>query len=126
MDISDSLSLGLVATLQKSRNLSDNSELFSRPEKMFSGTLDWRTPDEVVGTLLAFRYVGRRNDATTQPSPSFVVWDLSSTFSVSEKMDLHVRIDNVFDNDYTEMVDWNGYWYGTLGRSAFLGVTWRY
>jgi vitamin B12 transporter len=126
MDFSDSLALGLAATLQKSRDMTENRDLFSRPEKMFSGTLDWQTPDELVGGHLAFRYVGRRNDATMQPSPSFAVWDLSSTFIVSETMDFHVRIDNVLDNDYTEMVDWNGNGYGTLGRSAFLGVTWRY
>ncbi|MFP6900168.1 MAG: TonB-dependent receptor, partial [Opitutales bacterium] len=126
MDFSDSLALGLAATLQKSRDLTDHRDLFSRPEKMFSGTLDWETPDELVGVNLAFRYVGRRNDATAQPSPSFTVWDLSSTFAVNETMDLHVRVENLFDNDYTEMVDWNGNWYGAFGRSAFLGVTWRY
>ena len=100
--------------------------MYSRPRKMFSGAFDWTSPDDVMKVNLGFRCLGSRTDAGDMHSPSFTVWNLATTFATREDWDIHLRMENVLNNDYTEMVDWNGNPYGTFGRSVFLGVRWRY
>ena len=124
--LSDSLAVDFAVTLQETRDVMENRDLYSRPEKMFSGSIDWRSFDEVMGIDLGFRHVGKRMDAADLNSPAFTVWNLTTIVGATGNCEIHLRIENLFDKDYTEMVDWNGKHYGTLGRSAFLGVTWRY
>ena len=93
---------------------------------MFSGAIDWNSPDDVMGVNLGFRYLGKRADAEDMVSPPFNVWDLTTILAARENCEIHLRVENLLNKDYTEMVDWNGKPYGTFGRSAFLGVSWRY
>ncbi|MBL62645.1 MAG: hypothetical protein CMI30_04465 [Opitutae bacterium] len=124
--LSDSVAIDLALTMQETQDVEKQRDLFSRPEKMFSGVVDWCSSDDILAMTLGFRYVGSRTDAGSQPSPSFAVWDLGSSFRVKDDWDIHLRMENLFDKDYAEMVDPNGNPYGSAGRSAFLGVTWRY
>ncbi len=126
LNINSSWSVQLSMTLQKAEDLNGKRALYSRPEKMFSGSIDWSSVDEVLGVNLGFRHVGKRLDGANLNSPAFTVCDLTTIVRARANCEIHLRIENIFDNDYTEMVDWNGNHYGTFGRSAFLGVTWRY
>ena len=120
------LSIRLALTLQETQDQKEKRDLYSRPEKMFSGAIDWNSPDDVMGVNLGFRYLGKRTDAEDTVSPPFTVWDLTTILAARENCEVHLRVENLLNKDYTEMVDWNGKPYGTFGRSAFLGVSWRY
>lgn len=122
----ESLSLDLALTLQEAENLTEKRDMYSRPRKMFSGTFDWTSPDEVMKVNLGFRALGSRTDVGDMHSPSYTVWNLATTFAARKDWEIHFRMENVLNNDYTEMVDWNGNPYGTFGRSLFLGFSLRH
>jgi vitamin B12 transporter len=126
LDLNDYFAVDFAFTLQETRDMMNNRDLYSRPEKMFSGALDWQSSDDLIGVNLGFRYVGERLDVGNQVSSSFTVWDMTTIIEANQNWDIHLRIENLLDKDYTEMVDWGGEPYGTFGRSAFLGLTWRY
>ena len=66
-----------------------------------------------------FRYVGQRfNDVlNTQPMPAFDVWNLSATYDVLKQVQAYLRVDNLFDRRYEELL-----YFGVPGRSIYGGV----
>ena len=64
---------------------------------------------------LDFRFVGERPDP--QRLGSFDVLNLAVTYDVSERVEAYVRVDNLLDEEYEEIL-----FYGTPGRSIFGGV----
>jgi vitamin B12 transporter len=68
---------------------------------------------------LEFRYVGQRfNDAAaTQVLPGFDIWNLSATYDITKRIQGYLRVDNLFDRRYEEIL-----YFGTPGRSIFGGV----
>ena len=68
---------------------------------------------------LEFRYVGQRfNDAQAiQVLPGFDVWNLSATYDITKRVQGYLRVDNLFDRRYEEIL-----YFGTPGRSIFGGV----
>jgi vitamin B12 transporter len=49
------------------------------------------------------------------------VVDLRASYTLSEKIELFGRVENVFDESYTIVTG-----YGTFGRSVFVGVRARF
>ncbi len=68
---------------------------------------------------LEFRYVGQRfnNSQATQSLPGFDVWNLSATYDITKQVQGYLRVDNLFDRRYEEIL-----YFGTPGRSIFGGV----
>lgn len=69
------------------------------------------------------RYVGQRfNNVGNQGSiASFVVWNLSASYDVTKQIQAYVRLDNVFNEKYEEIL-----FFGTPIRSIFGGVRIHY
>ena len=69
------------------------------------------------------RYVGERFSKTgnLDPTPSFVVWNLSASYDVTKQVQAYVRFDNLFNEKYEEIL-----FFGTPIRSIFGGVRINY
>jgi vitamin B12 transporter len=65
------------------------------------------------------RYSGSRPDGT-HTLGSYVVVDLTASYTVSPQVKVFGRIDNVTDRDYETV-----YGYRQAGRGAFVGVNWQ-
>ena len=76
-------------------------------------------PIDPLSMTLDFRFVGPRfNDKNnTQRLGSFDVLNLAVTYDVSERIEAYVRVDNLLDEEYEEVL-----FYGTPGRSIFGGI----
>lgn len=65
------------------------------------------------------RYSDERQDGT-HTLPSYHLVNLTSAYVIDKHLAISARIDNVFNRDYSEV-----YSYNTLGRSAFIGLTYQ-
>ena len=52
---------------------------------------------------------------------SYVLVNLSATYDVSEDFEIYIRLENLFDEDYQEVIS-----YATPGRSVYGGVRFRF
>jgi vitamin B12 transporter len=80
-------------------------------------------PIEGLRGNLEGRYVGERFSKTgnLDPTPSFVVWNLSASYDVTKQVQAYVRFDNLFNEKYEEIL-----FFGTPIRSIFGGVRINY
>lgn len=70
-------------------------------------------PVDPLSAIIDFRFVG----AQTQRVDSFGVVNLAVNYKISEQIQAYVRVDNLFDEEYEEVL-----YYGTPGRSIFGGI----
>lgn len=80
-------------------------------------------PIDPVRVNLEGRYVGSRFDDVNnlQRMRAFDVWSLSATYDVTSRIQTYVRAENIFDEKYEEIQ-----FYGTMGRSVFVGLRMNY
>jgi vitamin B12 transporter len=100
--------------------------LIRRPRHRGSLDLSWsptRGPEVVLGVL----WVGERDDLDFAVFPServtleaYTLTRVAASWDVTEAVRVFGRIENVFDAEYEEVLD-----FGTAGRSAHLGVSFR-
>ena len=88
------------------------------PLQQYAAIISYQ-PIDPLRMNLEFRYVGQRfNDAAaTQVLPGFDIWNLSATYDITKQVQGYLRIDNLFDRRYEEIL-----YFGTPGRSIFGGV----
>jgi vitamin B12 transporter len=89
-------------------------------------TIDW-TPERGPEVSLGLRRVGDREDVdfTTFPSErvsldAYTIARIAAAWEVADRVRLTGRIENLFDAEYEEVLD-----FGTAGRAAYLGVAYR-
>jgi vitamin B12 transporter len=102
------------------RNLSapEHDRLPRWPLQQYSAMISYQ-PIDPLRLNLEFRYVGHRfNDTTnTQSMPGFDVWNLATTYDINKQVQGYLRVDNLFDRRYEELL-----FFGTPGRSVFGGL----
>ena len=61
-------------------------------------------------------------DYTSTPVnlPGYTLLNLSAGYKLDKKLDLSLRVDNLFNRDYSE-----AYGYNTLGRTLFVGLNYQ-
>ena len=109
-------------TMTLTRNLVTGTRLARWPVDQAGLTVHYQ-PIDPLSMTLDFRFVGSQfnrpsiaqND--TQRLGSFDVLNLAVTYDVSERVEAYVRVDNLLDEEYEEIL-----FYGTPGRSIFGGV----
>lgn len=96
----------------------DHDRLPRWPLQQYAAIISYQ-PIDPFRLNLEFRYVGQRfNDTNnTQSIPSFDVWNLSSTYNINKWVQGYLRVDNLFDRHYEELL-----FFGTPGRSVFGGI----
>ncbi len=80
-------------------------------------------PIDPLRINLEGRYVGSRfNDSTNlQSMRAFDVWNISANYDVTNRVQTYVRVDNIFDEKYEEVL-----LFGTPVRSIFVGLRVNY
>jgi len=92
------------------------------PRNQWSAILSYQ-PIEALRANLEGRYVGERfnNVGNSNPIPSFLVWNLSASYDVTKQIQAYLRVDNIFNEKYEEVL-----FFGTPLRSIFGGVRINY
>ncbi len=118
------LDLQIHYTYAATRDISSGSDtrLPKWPLHQISTILSYQPIDSVRANLEG-RYVGERfgNTGNGNPTPSFVVWNLSASYDVTRHMQAYLRLDNIFNEKYEETL-----FFGTPIRSIFGGVRINY
>lgn len=118
------LDLQIQYTYAATRDISGGSDtrLPKWPLHQISTVLRYQ-PIERLQASLEGRYVGERfgNTGNGNPTPSFVVWNLSVSYDVTKYLQTYLRLDNIFNEKYEETL-----FFGTPIRSIFGGVRINY
>jgi vitamin B12 transporter len=107
----------------QAKNLDTGADLLRRPDGTAALSANWR-PSQVASNLgLSARYVGERDDidgiGTIHTLDAYTVFDANASFPLWWGLSLDVRAENLFDEDYEEIVG-----YGTAGRAGYVGLRW--
>lgn len=125
---SDTLQLRAAYTYVEARNLtpgsaSNGKDLARRPRHALTVSGDWTSP--LAGLTLGadLRMVGDSYDNATNTVllDGYALTTVRASFPVTDKVELYGRVENLFDVSYQNVAT-----YGTLGRSAFVGIRVRY
>jgi len=105
-------------TMTLTRDLMNSTRLRRWPVDQASLSLYYQPVDSLNMTL-DFRIVGAQfNDReNTQRVDSFEVVNLAVNYDISKQFQAYVRVDNLFDEEYEEIL-----FFGTPGRSVFGGI----
>ena len=100
----------------------ENEDLIRRPKYKANVNFNY-APMDKLNLNLGVRYVGERFDTDFSAFPaarvvlkSYVLTDFAVSYKLFDFLSLRGRVENVFDEDYEEIL-----FYGTLGRSFYLG-----
>ena len=121
--VTEKLSVKSAYTYTETQNRQTDESLLRRPRNKGSVTVVYE-PTSRITSQLQWRFYGTRfdNDYSTYP-PSRVtlggygIVDIAITFKASETFDLFTRVDNLFDQEYEEVLG-----YGTMGCAAYGGI----
>ena len=86
--------------------------------------LDGRLTDRLRGTLAVQRVAGRldfRTDFTQGPIPDYTVVHAAARFAVTERVDLSLRVENLFDRRYEKVAG-----YAASPRAVHVGLGARF
>ena len=105
-------------TATLTRDLMTNTRAPRWPVDQASLSLYYQ-PIDSLNMILDFRYVGARFNRSMDRDRmgSFEVVNLSANYNFSDQFQAYVRVDNLFDEAYEEILN-----YGTPGRSVFGGI----
>ncbi len=104
------------------RDLNNGSRLPRWPVDQWSTVLGYQPVDPVRITLTG-RFVGSRFNTTgdRQSIKGFNVWNLTATYDATKRVQAYVRVDNLFDQKYEEILN-----AGTPVRSIYFGMRVNY
>lgn len=105
-------------TMTLTRDLMTGNRLARWPVDQASFSLYYQ-PMDFLNAILDFRFVGEQYNGAgnTQRVDSFEVVNLAVNYEISDHFQAYVRVDNLFDEEYEEVLN-----YGTPGRSVFGGI----
>lgn len=119
-----SLDLQIQYTYAATRDVSNgpDTRLPRWPLHQISTIISYQPIEGLRGNLEG-RYVGERFSKTgnLDQTPSFVVWNLSASYDVTKQVQAYLRLDNIFNEKYEEIL-----FFGTPIRSIFGGVRINY
>jgi len=100
------------------RDLSNNTRLPRWPVDQWTIQIGYK-PIEPLNFVLTGRFVGSRFNTTRdrQNITGFGVWNWTTNYDVSQKVQAYVRVDNLFNQHYEEILN-----AGTPVRSIYFGI----
>jgi len=124
-DISNSFGLNFNYTYNDTEDDQGN-QLVRRPEHQFSAGVDYSMLNQALTTRLSLRHVKDRVDSAFNEDfttslvelDEYTVVDLAARYRISEKLSIKARIDNVFDEEYQEVLGYN-----TPERAYYIGLS---
>ncbi|MEO1367524.1 MAG: TonB-dependent receptor, partial [Acidobacteriota bacterium] len=100
--INDAVKLRASHTYNDTEDLSTGLQLARRPEQRTTFGLDVDIDERWSGALIGIA-VNDRIDSTTEEMDDYVRFDLSVAYQATERLRPFVRIENLFDEDYSEI-----------------------
>ncbi len=126
-DLTDSINLSANYTHNSARDLTADQQLARKPKNEAFAALSWQVTDRLT-TNVSITLNGKEYDTSvdfvTGERAVVDAWtrvDLSASYKLTDTVELFGRIDNLFDEDYQQVLD-----YGTPGISAYAGVRARF
>lgn len=121
-----SANYSLIATKDRTvGGVFEGNRLARRPRHLANAEIAWTPGGALDGADLsaAVRYAGKSfdNRGNTVPLDDYILVDLRASYPITEGIDLFGRVENIFDEEYQTVAT-----YGTLGRSAYVGVRWAF
>jgi vitamin B12 transporter len=104
----------------------DGSVEVRRPQHMAAANLNYRFADQRANVNLNLSYTGSQQDLVFLPPffipesvelDQYLLVDLSGRYALSKRLELNIRVENLFDEDYTTVVG-----YRTPGRGIYAGL----
>ena len=100
-----------------------NQQLLRRPKHQASVNVNYMI-SENLNLNSGLRYVGKRDDKDFSAFPAqrvtlteYILVNISASYKLFNYLQLTGRVENLFDEEYEEVL-----YYGTLGRSFYLGL----
>ncbi|MEW6194054.1 MAG: TonB-dependent receptor [Bacteroidota bacterium] len=97
--------------------------LIRRPKHQASLTINYNY-DRLLNLNAQVRYIGKRDDKDFNAYPvqritlaDYTIVNLNGSYKLSSYLELTARLENLFDKKYEEVL-----YYGTLGRTFYIGV----
>jgi vitamin B12 transporter len=111
-----------VRSLDRSGGASDGNWLPRRPRNAANASVTYAW-GAGISTGIALRWSGKTWDdaANTRRLDDYTLVDVRGELAISPALSVYARVENLFDEGYA-----TAYRYGTLGRSAYLGVRGRF
>jgi len=114
-------------TKDEYENSSDyNKQLLRRPKHQFYLSIGYQLTDKILLNS-SLKYVGKRDDKDFSFFPAkrvtmsdYSVVNVFVTYKLLNNLDVYGKIENLFNKDYEEVL-----YYGTLGRTFYLGCNFR-
>jgi vitamin B12 transporter len=92
-----------------------------RPKYLSNVGVLYASPNDRLRLMLNYRLSRDAIDIGNVGLDDYAVLDASMIYSVSDKLELHARIENAGDQQYQELIGYN-----TAGRGAYAGVRLRF
>ena len=125
-DLSDSVSIDASYAHMDAKE--DGVREIRRPDDSGSVNLTWHAPGDRASLTATVRYNGEMTDtdfsafpARTVTLKAYTLVNLAGAWKVSETVELYARIENLADQSYQEVYDFN-----TPGRAAYGGLRLRF
>ncbi len=98
----------------------DGSQRLRRPRDLFNTGLRYRSNDDRFNFNVFYRSQANAIDTGNAALEDFGVTDITASYQISGSLRVYGRIENLFAEDYQEVVDYN-----TAGRAAYFGINYR-
>jgi vitamin B12 transporter len=115
-DVLDNLSLSLTGSYISAEDKSTNEQLVGVPKRSGYANLTWR-PTSRSNVYTNLTLAGDRTAFGGVKLAGYGVAELGGAFDIIEQVSIYGRIDNLFDNEYQEVLG-----YGTSDRAFYAGV----
>lgn len=124
----NNLSANVNYTLTETKDLFEgstdfNKQLLRRPKHQASFIINYRFND-YLNANASMRYIGKRDDKDFSgypvqrvTLPDYYLINIAASYKILEYLQINGRIENLFNKKYEEVL-----YYGTLGRSFYLGL----
>jgi vitamin B12 transporter len=118
-DILESLSLALSGSYISAEDRDTNEQLVGVPKRSGYANLTWH-PTNRSNIYANLTLTGDRTAFGGVQLAGYGVAELGGSFDVTEQLSIYGRVDNLFDNEYQEVLG-----YGTSDRAYYTGIKMR-
>jgi vitamin B12 transporter len=116
--VNDSLSLAIAYTYTNSKQAGTME--IRRPKNIGSANIAWQMQSNIKVSL-NIKHNGSQTDLYDKALEAYTLVNLNANYNASEKLDIYMSLNNLFDKDYQDVAG-----YETLGFGANMGLRYKF